>query len=264
MAEVGTHQLHLRLAQPCLGFFYGNPRNWPFDHWIQQSPNVVIVSVYYRLDAFGFLSAPSFTSTNTPSSIGTHNAGLLDQREALRWVQKHISAFGGDPARVTINGESAGGASVVFHLVSRGAAQERLFSGAIAQSIYRTPVPLPKQQKVWCQVRHHPTRRRQLTDLQRLFDTIANATGCSAPTEAAAVACLRKASVGDIARAQDAASIDTYVHVCDCFFYSDGNLFARSNPYGTAHPVLDGQDLVEYPTQSFLHGTFKDVPLIVG
>lgn len=109
---------------------------------------MVIVSVYYRLDALGFLSSPSFTSTNTPSSIGVHNAGLLDQREALRWVQKHISAFGGDPARVTINGESAGGASVVYHLVARGAANERLFSGAIAQSVYRTPFPKPADIKV--------------------------------------------------------------------------------------------------------------------
>ena len=132
------------------GYVNGNPRNWPFEHWIHQSPNVVIVSVYYRLHALGFLSAPSFTSAsnNSASSPGTHNAGFLDQREAFRWVQKNIDAFGGDPMRVTIDGESAGGSSIELHLVARGAAHERLFSAAIAQSVYRTPVPTPEEQKV--------------------------------------------------------------------------------------------------------------------
>ena len=126
-----------------IGFVYGNPRNWPFDHWINQSPNVVIVSVYYRLDSFGFLTHPDFVHDK---SLGDLNAGFLDQKEALRWVQRHISAFGGDPRRVTINGESAGGASVELHLVARG--EDGLFQSAIAQSVYRTPVPTPGEQRV--------------------------------------------------------------------------------------------------------------------
>jgi len=43
-----------------IGYVYGNPRNWPFDGWIKQSPNVIIVSVYYRLDSFGFLASSVF------------------------------------------------------------------------------------------------------------------------------------------------------------------------------------------------------------
>lgn len=132
-----------KCAQHCLGYFFGNPANWPFDHWINQSPNVVIVSVYYRLMSLGFLAHGAFASDK---SLGDLNTGFLDQREALRWVQKHISAFGGDPKKVTINGESAGGGSVQLHLVAKN--EDGLFQAAIAQSVYRHPVQDPKLQEV--------------------------------------------------------------------------------------------------------------------
>ena len=125
------------------GYVFGNPANWPFDHWIHQEPSVVIVSVYYRLDSIGFLSHPAFAST---PSLGDLNVGFSDQTLALHWVQEHISTFGGDPGQVTINGQSAGGSSVELHLVASG--QEGLFHGAIAQSVYRTPLPSPEQQEV--------------------------------------------------------------------------------------------------------------------
>jgi carboxylesterase type B len=125
------------------GYVFGNPANWPFEHWIQQSPNVVVVSVYYRLSVFGFLSTPEFSD----GKLGDLNAGFLDQSEALRWVQKHIDRFGGDPSKVTINGESAGGSSIELHLIA-SAGTEELFRAAIAQSVYRTPLPTPEQQQV--------------------------------------------------------------------------------------------------------------------
>lgn len=86
------------------GYTYGNPINWPFTHWVEQDPNVVVVSVYYRLAAIGFLATPELANP----AVGDLNVGFLDQIEALRWIQKNIRAFGGDPTRVTINGESAG------------------------------------------------------------------------------------------------------------------------------------------------------------
>ena len=103
----------------------------------------MIVSVYYRLDSLGFLSHPSFV---TDSSLGDLNVGIQDQTEALRWVQKNIEAFGGDPNQVTIDGQSAGASSVEIHLVAPQ--QEGLFRAAIAQSVYRTPLPTPQQQEV--------------------------------------------------------------------------------------------------------------------
>lgn len=64
----------------------------------------------------------------------------------MRWVQQHISAFGGDPTQVTINGQSAGGSSIELHLVAPQ--NGGLFNRAIAQSVYRTPLPTPEQQEV--------------------------------------------------------------------------------------------------------------------
>ncbi|TEB21206.1 EstA protein [Coprinellus micaceus] len=150
------------------GYIYGNPRNWPFDHWVNQSPNVVIVSVYYRLSSFGFLSVPEMKDSQT----GALNAGFLDQIEALRWVKRNIASFGGDPNKVTINGESAGGASVELHLVAKEG--ERLFSQAIAQSVYRTPLPTPEQQVP-------------------LFKYYAAKAGCANESVAESLSCLRNA-----------------------------------------------------------------------
>ncbi|XP_068084708.1 juvenile hormone esterase isoform X2 [Anabrus simplex] len=85
---------------------------------------VIVVTFNYRLGILGFLCL------NDPAAPG--NVGLKDQVAALRWVQKNISKFGGDPNNVTIFGESAGGGSVHFHMLSP--MSKGLFSRAIAQS----------------------------------------------------------------------------------------------------------------------------------
>ncbi len=79
--------------------------------------DVVVVTINYRLGALGFLDLPDGVVAGPQPS---RNAGLLDQLAALRWVQEHIAAFGGDPGNVTIFGESAGGASVVALLAAPG------------------------------------------------------------------------------------------------------------------------------------------------
>lgn len=84
---------------------------------------VVVVSMNYRLGAFGFLAHPDGA---------TGNYGLMDQRMALEWVRDNIAAFGGDPDNVTIVGESAGGISVCAHMVSP--ASQELFARAISES----------------------------------------------------------------------------------------------------------------------------------
>ncbi|TFY65960.1 hypothetical protein EVG20_g5126 [Dentipellis fragilis] len=204
------------------GYVYGNPRNWPFDHWIHQSPNVVIVSVYYRLDAFGFLAVDQFSD----STHGDLNVGFQDQVQALKWVKQYISAFGGNPGEVTINGESAGGSSVELHLTARQ--EESLFSRAIAQSVYRTPVPTVEQQRP-------------------LFDFFAEAAGCGSGSVTDQLSCLRSASISALARAQDNASFGSF----------DG-------PYNSFHPVQDGKLITGHPTTALLNGQFTHVPLIVG
>jgi para-nitrobenzyl esterase len=89
----------------------------------------VVVTINYRLGALGFLAHPALAARpGGPAG----NYGLMDQQAALRWVQDNISHFGGDPDKVTIAGESAGGLSVLAHLVSRSS--RGLFQRAIVQS----------------------------------------------------------------------------------------------------------------------------------
>ncbi|KAI1306169.1 carboxylesterase [Xylaria venustula] len=89
------------------------------------------VSIAYRLGAFGFLS-----STEVRQS-GLVNAGIHDQRFGLQWVKKNIHHFGGDPTRVTISGESAGGGSVMLQTMANGGREgDALFQGVIASSPY--------------------------------------------------------------------------------------------------------------------------------
>ncbi|MFF4763114.1 carboxylesterase/lipase family protein [Streptomyces sp. NPDC001292] len=88
----------------------------------------VVVTVNYRLGALGFLAHPALESSR--GSAG--NYGLMDQQAALRWVQRNIGRFGGDPSNVTIAGQSAGGLSVLAHVVSRSSTG--LFQRAIVSS----------------------------------------------------------------------------------------------------------------------------------
>jgi para-nitrobenzyl esterase len=98
---------------------------------------IVVVSVNYRLGVLGWLALPEL-SRESPLGV-SGNYGLLDQIEALHWVQRNIAAFGGDPANVTIAGESAGALSVMYLLASPPA--RGLFAKAIAESAYMISTP---------------------------------------------------------------------------------------------------------------------------
>jgi len=89
----------------------------------------VFVSMNYRLGGFGFWALPELAAEQKSGTTG--NYGLIDQRAAMQWVQRNIQAFGGDPNKVTIQGESAGAFSVTWHLVSPGS--KGLFHGAQRQ-----------------------------------------------------------------------------------------------------------------------------------
>ena len=142
------------------------------------------------------------------ASLGALNAGFKDQSMALRWVRQHIAAFGGDPAQVTINGESAGGSSVELHLVAR---EPPLFKQAIAQSVYRTPLPEAQQQRVclsWAM--DAEPRCLKLTNFdQDMFNFYAEQAGCGAGAVQQKMACLRAADVSALSRAQDAVDYNS-------------------------------------------------------
>ncbi|XP_071971258.1 cholinesterase-like isoform X2 [Engystomops pustulosus] len=108
------------------GFFVGSSALDMYDGSVlAASENVIVVTMNYRLGALGFLAFPG--NTKAPG-----NAGLFDQRLALQWVHENIAAFGGNPESVTIFGESAGGASVGYHLINPES--RTYFKRAIMQS----------------------------------------------------------------------------------------------------------------------------------
>jgi para-nitrobenzyl esterase len=100
----------------------------------------VVVSINYRLNLFGFLAHPALTAESEHQSSG--NYGLLDQRAALAWVQRNARSFGGDPDRVTVFGESAGGTNIIYLLASplaRGLFHRAVIeSGGYAVADFRT------------------------------------------------------------------------------------------------------------------------------
>ena len=121
---------------PVLVYFYGGgfvagdgsePR---YDGAAMARKGIVSVTVNYRLGVFGFFSHPELTRESPHGASG--NYGLLDQRAALVWVKENIAAFGGDPERVTIAGESAGSMSVSAQMASP--LSRDLIAGAIGES----------------------------------------------------------------------------------------------------------------------------------
>ncbi len=90
---------------------------------------IIFVELNYRLGAMGWLSGPTLQATG-----GISNAGLYDQRMALEWVQNNIHLFGGDPTRVTVMGESAGGGSIMHQMTAYGGQKPVPFQQVIPQS----------------------------------------------------------------------------------------------------------------------------------
>ena len=124
------------VKRPVLVYFYGGgyvagdgsePR---YDGASMATKGLVTVTVNYRLGVFGFLAAPALSAESPQHASG--NYGLLDQVAALRWVRDNIARFGGDPAHITIAGESAGSISVSALMASP--LSRSLIAGAIGES----------------------------------------------------------------------------------------------------------------------------------
>jgi para-nitrobenzyl esterase len=134
--NVWTMATSMRERRPVLvyfhggGFIAGDGSESRYDGASMARQGIVFVTLNYRLGVFGFFAHPEL-SREAPYR-GSGNYGLLDQTAALRWVRKNIAAFGGDPERITIAGESAGSISVSAQMaspLSRG-----LIAGAIGES----------------------------------------------------------------------------------------------------------------------------------
>ncbi|KAK7910656.1 alpha/beta-hydrolase [Apiospora marii] len=126
---------------------------------------VILVSINYRLGPLGFLNG------NQMAELGLLNIGMLDQRLALHWIQENIAAFGGDPGKVTLAGESAGAVSIYSHMMAYGGRDDGLFRGGIMESGGTFPLQLPNA-----------------TTFQQTFDSLLTNTSCSTTLSANATA----------------------------------------------------------------------------
>ena len=151
------------------GFSTGAGRD--YDPVKLMANGVVVVTINYRLGALGFLSHPALAARR---SEPTGNYGLMDQQEALRWVQDNIERFGGDAQNVTVAGESAGGLAVLAQLVSRGS--RGLFQRAIVES------------------GSFALTQRTLAEAEAVGEAFASSSGCSDQT----LTCLRKLPVATL------------------------------------------------------------------
>lgn len=149
--NIWTPRLSANRELPVIVFFHGGGNKEGYSQLTPLGPalaplGVVVVTANYRLGPLGFLAHPLLTAESPHHSSG--NYGLLDQLHALKWVRDNISHFGGDPARVTVMGQSAGAVDICL-LMSSPLAKD-LFHGAIMESgecqsalneDIRTPLP---------------------------------------------------------------------------------------------------------------------------
>ncbi len=227
---------------------------------------VVVVTTNYRLGLFGFFSHPELTQESPHHSSG--NYGLLDQIQALRWVQENIASFGGDPANVTIFGESAGAGDVNSLIASP--LTTGLFARAIAQSGpagAQTPLADAEKRNVEFAAKLGITGDNALARLRAIPDTQLMEKvggGRAAPgARAAAGAPGARAAAGAPgapgARAAGAPG-------------APGARAAAPGPPGAAPApgspmmgvVVDGYVLPEAPTKIFAEGRQQKVPLMIG
>jgi len=164
---------------------------------LAESGGVVLVTFNYRLGPLGFLAHPALTAERAERASG--NLGILDQIAALSWVKRNIAAFGGDPGRVMIFGESAGGVNTCTLVASPRAAG--LFHGALVQS-------------GGC------VGNRALADAETFGQTVAQAAGCATGDVAA---CLRSKTAAALIDAGPANGINNLnLGPADCGPIVDG------------------------------------------
>jgi len=192
---------------------------------------VVFVSFNYRIGPFGYMCHPSLSAESEHGVSG--NYGLLDQIAALEWVQENIAAFGGDPERVTVCGQSAGAISIIDMMVSPLA--EGLFDRAISESgSFYLAYPTG-----WATAQ---AREDTLDKAYVTGEKIAVGLGCD--------------KAGDVATAMREKPADEVLTAAfDDYEAHTGVRF---------RPVVDGWAIPDDPATLFGTGKHMDVPLLIG
>ncbi|KAH9073423.1 carotenoid ester lipase precursor [Lactarius deliciosus] len=182
---------------------------------------VVYVSFNYRLSAFGFLASQEVKD----AKVG--NLGLWDQHLALHWIQKYIHAFGGDPSKVTVWGQSAGSISISLQMLANGGDNGGLFRAAFLQSGW-------------------PTATGDITHGQQYYDFLVERTGCTGSHDT--LACLRTAPYESLKAAMN----------------STPSAFSYQSLALAWQPRIDGVFLVGDPQKLVQQGKVARIPFVAG
>jgi para-nitrobenzyl esterase len=181
----------------------------------------VVVTFNYRLGLFGYLSEQHLNAEGHPWG----NYGILDQQAALRWVQRNIRAFGGDPTRVALGGQSAGGVDTGANVLSPGSA------GLFNRAIYQSSLPA-------------------FSGLPTAATALARGNAFAAAVACSSADCLRKLSAARILQIQGTAkgnAVDPILH----------------QTY-TVGPFVDGTVIPHQPETAFTTGQFNHMPTMSG
>ncbi len=203
------------------GFQWGNTQEMEFDAERLARNGIIVVSVNYRLASLGFLAHPEITK-EAPGAPG--NFGNLDQHAGIKWVYENIEGFGGDPERITVAGQSAGGASAMAQIASKknegmlkGAV---IFSGMIRDPYNYDSIIVP------------PTLKEAEENGVRFFEFM---------------------GVSSLAEAR---SLDPY------FIRAKYAEFVMTNPRMAC--IIDGQFLTDDPYKIYIEGKGLNVPVMSG
>jgi len=184
---------------------------------------IIHVTINYRLGVWGFGLGREM------KAAGAANVGLLDQRLALEWVKENIAAFGGDPGRITVYGQSAGAGSVALHLLDKK--NEGLVAGAIMMSGAQDGEPIPRTD-----------------DYQAPYDELVQLAGCANATSS--LDCLRGLSADALNEAQTKLGNDKK------YVLGLGSQIWR--------PTVDGDVVPDSPYAMLAAGRLADIPFITG
>lgn len=238
--NVMTTGLHDKNLQPVMLWIHGgggvNGRG-DEDGAILAPKGVVVVTINYRLGVFGWLSHPALTRESLHQSSG--NYGLLDQIAALQWVRRNIAKFGGDPANVTIFGQSSGGEYVGCLMLSP------LARGLFQRAIMQSGVPLDLHPSV-----HHPGG--EVDSAEKLGVEFAHKLAAGDGPDA--IKKLRSASTPDLFKAAADGGFDAVV---DGWVLPDQPLAMFTHHQQADVPVIVGSTAREF---SNLIGTVERTP----